>query len=54
MKTLSRFDKGEDPKILRKDYLKDHMGVGYHGAKMKPAELLFNYQAITPNHMNSS
>lgn len=35
MKSLSRYDEREDPVVLRKDFSKDHDGVGYYGAKMK-------------------
>ena len=35
MKSLSRYDEREDPVVLRKDFVKEHAGVGYYGAKMK-------------------
>ena len=35
MKSLSRYDEKEDPVVLRKDFAKDHAGVGYYGSKMK-------------------
>jgi hypothetical protein len=41
MKSLSRYDEREDPVVLRKDFVKEHAGVGYYGAKMKTPQDLF-------------
>ena len=41
MKSLSRYDEREDPVVLRKDFVKDHAGVGYYGAKMRSPQELF-------------
>ena len=35
MKSLSRYDEREDPVVLRQDFVKEHSGVGYYGAKLK-------------------
>jgi hypothetical protein len=43
MKSLSRYDEREDPVVLRKDFAKDHAGVGYYGAKMKSPQELFTH-----------
>ena len=53
MKTLGRYEKHEDPVLLRKDYLHENQGIGYHGSKMKEAELLFTYN-ITPSNNAAS
>ena len=41
MKSLSRYDEREDPVVLRMDFVKEHAGVGYYGAKMKTPQDLF-------------
>lgn len=40
MKNLGKYEKFEDPILLRNDYVGDHSGLAYQGSKMKdPLEL---------------
>ena len=32
MNNLSHYEKAKEPVVLRQDYLKNHMGVGYYGS----------------------
>ena len=50
MKTLSNYEKFEDPIILRADLVRDsHGGVGYHGSRLKCHEdIVKSAGMITP------
>lgn len=36
MKTLSKYEKFEEPILLRTDYLRDHEGQAYTGSHLNP------------------
>jgi hypothetical protein len=41
MKTLSHYEKFEEPIILRGGLVSDSRGVGYHGSRLKATNELF-------------
>jgi hypothetical protein len=55
MKTLGKYEKQDDPVLLRNDFVKDHSGFAYGGSKMKEATELFRLSnSITPNSVTLS
>jgi hypothetical protein len=45
MKTLGKYEKFEEPILLRKDFARDHQGFAYTGSKMKEPQELFKETA---------
>lgn len=41
MNTLSHYERFSEPILIRKDYVKDHHGLGYHGSKLRDPQALF-------------
>lgn len=55
MKSLSKYEKFDDPVLLRNDYVRDHSGHAYAGSKMKdPAELFRLQNSTTPNNLSTT